>query len=291
MEYLNKSIVIKDHSSQGELFQEICDQLRVERTQTPAYNPKSNPVERSHRDLNSIIRALVQETNQDWEEVLPAALLALRTARNRHTGVTPFWALHGREARLPIDLVYPNHSERKEHKTIYGHDLIRRLQITYSYMREKIKMSIERARMNYKSTIHGERLAPEDLVFLHTPRFEVDKGRKFSSYWSGPWRIDKVISDVLFDISTHGDWNRRPLRVVASIDRLKRYKAKPWDLPQRQDLIHSDVALADEFLEQAVNDPDALPQFNADEDDSQRPQELLPTAPPRPPSSTRSVSP
>ena len=114
-----------DQGSQftGELFQEICDLLRVKRTQTPAYNPKSNPVERSHRDLNSIIRALVQETNQDWEEVLPAALLALRTARNRHTGVTPFWALHGREARLPIDLVYANASERQQHKTIYGYDL------------------------------------------------------------------------------------------------------------------------------------------------------------------------
>jgi hypothetical protein len=162
-----------DQGSQftGELFQEICDLLRVERTQTPAYNPKSNAVERSHRDLNSIIRALVQETDQDWEEVLPVALLALRTARNRHTGVTPFWALHGREARLPIDIVYGNPTERQQHKTIYAYDLLRRLQITYRYMREQVHLSIERARLNYKGTLQGKKLSVGDLVFLHTPRF------------------------------------------------------------------------------------------------------------------------
>ena len=86
------------HSDRGAqftsgMFQEVCRRLHIKKTETPAYNPKSNPVERSHKDMKSVLKALLEEvsrdTSQDWEELLPTALLALRTARNRHTGVTP----------------------------------------------------------------------------------------------------------------------------------------------------------------------------------------------------------
>ena len=45
------------HSDQGtqftsEFFGELAAQLRIKNSITPAYNPKSNPVERSHRDLH-----------------------------------------------------------------------------------------------------------------------------------------------------------------------------------------------------------------------------------------------
>ena len=100
------------HSDQGsnfmsKLFHEVCDLVNTKKTCTPACNPKSNPVERTHQDLNSILRAIGTELDQDWEELLPAALMALRTARNRHTGVMPAYALalYGREFRLPVDFI------------------------------------------------------------------------------------------------------------------------------------------------------------------------------------------
>jgi hypothetical protein len=34
-------------------------------------------VEHQHKDLNSIIHAVVADTNQDWDEVLPTTLLAM----------------------------------------------------------------------------------------------------------------------------------------------------------------------------------------------------------------------
>ena len=49
------------HSDQGsqftsEMFEEVCRRLNIKKTHTPSYNPKSNPVERSHKDLSNIIR-------------------------------------------------------------------------------------------------------------------------------------------------------------------------------------------------------------------------------------------
>ena len=59
-------------------------------TFTPTYNSQSNSVERVHRDINAMLRVLCHQHSADWEEVLPAALLALRSAVHESTGVTPF---------------------------------------------------------------------------------------------------------------------------------------------------------------------------------------------------------
>ena len=49
--------------------------------------------------------ALIHEFDDKWDEALPATLLAMRTSVNRTTGFTPFYLEHGREARLPVDMV------------------------------------------------------------------------------------------------------------------------------------------------------------------------------------------
>ena len=77
----------------------------VRLTFTPTYNPQSNSVERTHRDLNTMLRVLCHQQAADWEEVLPAALLALRSAVQESTGVTPFACLYGQEPATLLDLV------------------------------------------------------------------------------------------------------------------------------------------------------------------------------------------
>ena len=102
-----------DQGSQftGHLFKAVGDLLGVQITTTPAYNPKSNPVERSHRDLGAILRALIGDSDRTWEEVLPQALFAMRTTPCRSTGLTPFQLMFGREASQPLDLLFrdPDH--------------------------------------------------------------------------------------------------------------------------------------------------------------------------------------
>ena len=72
------------HSDQGpnvvsELLKQVYESLEIQPSTSPAYNPKSNPVERSHKDLGRMLKVLSHETQDDWEVVLPTALYALRT--------------------------------------------------------------------------------------------------------------------------------------------------------------------------------------------------------------------
>ena len=89
---------------------EAFDRAGIKLTFTPTYNPQSNSVERVHRDLGAMLRALCLQHSADWEEVLPATLLALRSAVHESTGVTPFACVYGREPTTPLDVLcrFPN---------------------------------------------------------------------------------------------------------------------------------------------------------------------------------------
>ena len=74
-------------------------------TDTSGYNPKGNgQVERMHRDLNSMLLAMVYDDLQSWEDTLPAVLFALRTTPCSLTGLTPYQILFGRDVSQPLDL-------------------------------------------------------------------------------------------------------------------------------------------------------------------------------------------
>ncbi len=91
------------HLDQGpqfmaKLFKQLQPQLCIKVTNTTGYNPKGNgQVERMHRDLNSILRALATECSDPfaWEDLLSQALFVLRTAVCKSTGLAPYQILFG----------------------------------------------------------------------------------------------------------------------------------------------------------------------------------------------------
>jgi hypothetical protein len=60
--------------------------FNIKLTTTPAYNPKSNPVERFHRDMEAALIALGEGNPKSWPDNLPAVLYATRSTPSRMTG-------------------------------------------------------------------------------------------------------------------------------------------------------------------------------------------------------------
>ena len=72
-------------------------------TTTP-YNPQANGlVEGFNRTLADILTGYVSANQRNWPQFLPLVAHAYRTTVSTATGVTPFRAMHGREARMPSD--------------------------------------------------------------------------------------------------------------------------------------------------------------------------------------------
>ena len=84
----------------------MCDLPRVHRTYSMAYNPQSNgAVEMCNRTILSLLRSVVSEQQNDWDDHLPATLSAYRSTPHASTGVSPHKMIYLIEMTLPLDLM------------------------------------------------------------------------------------------------------------------------------------------------------------------------------------------
>ena len=107
---------------ENQLWHALCDQLQIQKTHTPPYNPQSNMVERFHQTLNMIKRVYLNRDDRSWHRYTDIAAFAYNTKVNETTGVTPFEAFIGRPARLPIDLILPTPERKYETQAEYIKD-------------------------------------------------------------------------------------------------------------------------------------------------------------------------
>ena len=75
------------------------------------YHPQGDGlVERFNRTLQHMISTTINDHPFDWEEALPKVCLAYNTSVHATTRYSPFFLMYGREARLPVDIMYGTQS-------------------------------------------------------------------------------------------------------------------------------------------------------------------------------------
>lgn len=90
----------------SDLFKEICKLLKIQRINTTAYHPQANGVvERSHRTLMGFLSHFVNKDHNDWDEWIEFALMTYRATPHSVTKYSPYYLIHGREARLPTEII------------------------------------------------------------------------------------------------------------------------------------------------------------------------------------------
>jgi hypothetical protein len=94
--------VISDQGSQFEsyLYNDMLSRLGAKHVRTTAYHPQTNgKIERAHSTIKNILRCL-SASAADWEDVLPATLMAMRIAINED-GVSPSLLVYGEHLSMP----------------------------------------------------------------------------------------------------------------------------------------------------------------------------------------------
>lgn len=90
------------------LFEEVCQHLGIDKTQTSPLHPQSDGMEEQHfnRTLEDMLSKFVHSHQWDWDCHLPKLLMAYRSAVQKITGCTPAELMLGREVWLPVDLLF-----------------------------------------------------------------------------------------------------------------------------------------------------------------------------------------
>ncbi|GFS61201.1 hypothetical protein TNCV_3104631 [Trichonephila clavipes] len=84
----------------SELTTTFLHKFGIKVTRSSVSHPQSNAVERVHRTIKRVIKALCVESGEDWG-VLPLALFSLRTVAHESTGFSPTELVMGKNLRTP----------------------------------------------------------------------------------------------------------------------------------------------------------------------------------------------
>ena len=212
------------HSDQGRQFESdlissLCKLLHINKSRTTPYHPQGDGlVERFNRTLLDMLATSVQDHPFDWESHLRKVCMAYNTSVHSTTGYTPFFFMFGREARLPVDLMYGTGNQEDQPVSEYVCQMKESLVEAYGRVREKTQASQKRQKEFYDQRVHGEPHTPGDLVWLHSTVIPQGQCKKFHHPWIGPFKIVKQTSQATYRIQgLHG----KRVRKIVHFDRLK----------------------------------------------------------------------
>ena len=220
------------HSDQGRNFEsrvitELCKLLGIAKTRTTPYHPQSDGlVERLNRTLLNMLSTAVTDQQEAWEDHLQSMCMAYNTSVQSTTGYTPFFLMFGRQARLPVDLMYGSNVPTPKPLTEYAQHLKQTLETSYQSARETMGCNLQRQKDLYDQRIHGRPHKPGDLVWLHCPAVPRGCSKKLYRPWKGPYKVIRTIGKTTYHIK---NLHCPRKKLYVHFNRLKPYSGRDRD--------------------------------------------------------------
>ena len=189
---------------------------------TSGYKPSTNGLaEAANKQIKICLTKYVLENPDSWPEKLKIIAFAYNTSINKATMYTPFFLLHGREARVPNDLVYGTTSseyyESQAHlasKTYYA------LKSAWDHALQNIGNMQKQQKRYFDKTAKLTTYSVGDRVLVHLDRPR--KGtelNKFKPPYIGPFKVTKVL-DVNLELEEEATGKKRIVHVDIKVKKI-----------------------------------------------------------------------
>ena len=163
---------------------------------------------------------VVSDTQRDWSCHLPACVMAYNVSRNEATSFSPYFLMHGRDAICPMDLIVNTpQPDAPSDVNQYAEQLVERLKDAFRAVATHGIKQVERMKRNYDANVRKAEFKQNQLVWYYYPRRYQGRSPKWSRYYTGPFRIERVLNDVNFVIRK----TPRSKQVIVHIDKLRPY--------------------------------------------------------------------
>jgi hypothetical protein len=206
----------------SELFQDMCKLLQ-----------EQGKVEKFHLGLNQTMCHYVNKYGNYWDEFVNYALMVHRAIPHSITRYSPFYLLHGRQMRLPVeDDITTGKFLRVEPKDKgsliqdHIHTLADRLDEAYRVARENNKVGRERQKEWYDKGTRLVIFQPGEMVYLRQMNKVKCGCPKFRLGWRGPYEVVRRLSDLNYLVRVS-----QKKELVVNVNKMKRCCMKTVSAP------------------------------------------------------------
>lgn len=170
----------------NEIFKDVSTFLNIEHKCSTAYHPQTiGMLERNHRTLNEYLRTFLNESKNDWDEIIQYYAFAYNTLPSIDTIFSPFELIFGKPCPMPNSVQNkPTPIYNPEH---YYKELHFKLSRAYQLAQSCIEKSKKKRVNNYNVNTKPLQLAVGDLVWL-----ENNAHHKLGNLRIGPYEVTKI---------------------------------------------------------------------------------------------------
>jgi hypothetical protein len=213
------------------------EQLGTTLTMSTAYHPQTDgQTERSNRTLEEMLRSRVNFAQNDWDQHLAAAELAVNNAQQASSGFSPFYLNAGREVKLPLDQAIaglrPSNNPEATARIRRLHEDLARAHANLEKAQQRQAKYADRHRRAVTFKVG-------DPVLLSTAHLKLlgseKRTPKFTYKYLGPFKVKRVVNDNAYELDLPSQLQIHP---VLNIDRLKPYRDGRLAFPARPQANH-----------------------------------------------------
>ena len=187
------------HSDQGREFenkvmQELCLLCRAHKTRTTPYRPGTDGlVERFNRTLLMMLAMFPGENRDDWDDLLPALMMAYRSSVHESTGYSPYRLRFGEECTLPMDIGLSRQAPDLPDPITSPYAVWVRdaLEVAYDQVHQHSGQAVRRQKRLYDRRAVRRLFAVGDWALRH---YSPAKKCKLDSTWVGTYLVVSLAS-------------------------------------------------------------------------------------------------
>lgn len=209
--------ILTDNGAQFEsrVFKNLLKEYNIQHSYTALYHPQSNPVERIHRTIKTMLASYVKDNHRIWDKFLHKVSWAIRSAVHEATGVTPNFVMFGRE--LSISGTANQRLISTDRDICSPNDSLLQL---FKDVSERLKRAYKASEKTYNLRRRDEKFNIGQLVWRRnhvisdaTKHFTA----KLAAKYVGPFKVKTIVSTWTYELADEtgkgqGIWHAKDLK-------------------------------------------------------------------------------
>lgn len=251
--------VISDRGSAfiSDAFAKYAQQHSISLKHSSAEHPQTDgQTENANRVIKNYLRASVNHLQDNWVDFLPQIEFVWRNSVHRSTGMSPFFAIHGFNARVPLSTT----SQPSAPSLPSPQAVVRRRDALNTLLYRNLRWAQdEQSSQANKHRVQHPQYRVGDLVFVKSiPSFSNRPSHSLSNKREGPWPIIRVIDDKCYQVCLPPHIKSAGHCDLFSPDKLTLASGKPFpnqnEPPPEPEVVEDSEGLHDEWAVKDIVD-------------------------------------